>query len=105
MLNSAEFRTDFPVQQGHEESLSNDEAKAIAPWKLDPESGQDTLDKPVSEFKLIEQAQENKNKSKSEVLSPKSKYNSAIKACMGGSAAEAEHVWSMAGNVLMDIAI
>jgi hypothetical protein len=44
------------VQQGHEESLSNDEAKAIAPWKLNPESGHGTLDKLVSEFKQIKQA-------------------------------------------------
>jgi hypothetical protein len=60
------------------------------------------LDKPVSEFKLIKQAQENENKRKSEVLSPKSSCNPAIKDCVGGLAAEAERVWSMAGNVLMD---
>jgi hypothetical protein len=43
-------------QQGHEENLSDDEAKAIAPWKLDPESGEDTLDEPISEFEMIKQA-------------------------------------------------
>ncbi len=36
------------------------------------------------------------------MLSPKSKYNGAIKACLGGSAAEAECVRSMARNGLMD---
>ena len=67
------IRAVVKVQQGHEVSLSNDdEAKAIAPWKLDPESGQDTLGKPVSEFMLIKQARENENKRKSEVFSPKS---------------------------------
>ena len=44
------------VKQNHEENLSGDKAKAIAPWKLDPESGEDTLDKPISEFKMIKQA-------------------------------------------------
>ncbi len=50
------IRAVIKVQQGHEENLSNDEAKAIAPWKLDPESGEDTLDEPISEFKMIKQA-------------------------------------------------
>ncbi len=44
-------------QQGHEENLSDDKAKAIAPLKLDPESGEDTLNKPISEFEMIKQAQ------------------------------------------------
>ena len=44
------------VQQGHDENLSDDKAKAIAPWKLDPESGEDTLNKPISEFEMIKQA-------------------------------------------------
>ncbi len=90
------------VHQGHEENLSDDKAKAIAPWKLDPVSGEDTLDKPISEFKMIKHAQEKANKRKSAVVSPKSAYNPAIKECGGGSAAEAEHVWSMAGHVLTD---
>ncbi len=30
------IRAVIKVQQGHEENLSDDEAKAIAPWKLDP---------------------------------------------------------------------
>ncbi len=88
------------VQQGHEENLFNDKAKAIAPWKLDPESGEDTLVEPISEFKMIKQAQEKANKRKSAVVSPKFAYNPAIKECGGGSAAEAERVWSMAGHVL-----
>ncbi len=90
------------VQQGYEENLSNYKAKAIAPWKLDPESGEDTLDKLIAEFKMIKQDQENANKRKSAVESPKSAYDPAIKECVGGSAAEAERVWSMAGHVLTD---
>jgi hypothetical protein len=35
-------------QLGHEESLSDDEATAIVPWKFDPESDQDILEKPLS---------------------------------------------------------
>ena len=73
------------------ENLSDDEAKAIAPWKLDPESGEDTLNKPISEFKMMKQAQEKANKRKSAVVSPKSAYDPAIKECVGGSAAEACH--------------
>ncbi len=38
------------------ENLSNDEAKAIAPWKLDPESGGDALNEPISESKMMKQA-------------------------------------------------
>jgi hypothetical protein len=34
------------------------------------------------------------------MLSTKSVYDPAIKACVGGSAAEVERVWSMAGHVL-----
>jgi hypothetical protein len=34
------------------------------------------------------------------MLSTKSVYDPAIKACVGGSAAEVECVWSMAGHVL-----
>jgi hypothetical protein len=90
------------VQQGCEENLSDDEAKAIAPWKLDPESGEDTLNKPISEFKMIKQTGEKANKRKSAAVSPKSAYDPAIKECVGGSAAEAERVWSMAGHVLTD---
>ncbi len=36
------------------------------------------------------------------MVSPKSAYDPAIKECGGGSAAEAERVWSMAGHVLTD---
>ncbi len=90
------------VQQGHEKNLFDDEAKAIAPWKLDPESGEDTSDKPISEFKMIKQAREKANKRKSAVVSPRSAYDPAIKKCVGGSAAEAERVWSMSGHVLID---
>ena len=36
------------------------------------------------------------------MVSPKSAYDPAIKECVGGSAAEAEGVWSMAGHVLTD---
>ncbi len=96
------IRAFIKVQQGHEENLSDDKAKAIAPWKLDPESGEDTLNKPISEFKMMKQAQEKANKMKSAVVSPKSAYDPAIKECVGGSAAEAEGVWSMAGHVLTD---
>jgi hypothetical protein len=96
------IRDVIKVQQGHVENLSNDEAKAIAPWKLDPESDEDMLNKPISEFKMIKQAQEKANKIKSAVVSPKSAYDPAIKECVGGSAAEAERVWSMAGHVLTD---
>ncbi len=71
------------VQQGYEENLSNDEVKAIAPWKLDPESGEDTLNKPISEFKMMKQAQEKANKRKSAVVSPKFAYGPAIKECVG----------------------
>ena len=35
-------------------------------------------------------------------MSPKSAYDPAIKECVGGSAAEAERVWSMAGHVVTD---
>ena len=34
------------------------------------------------------------------MLSTKSVYDPAIKACVGGSAAEVERVWSMAGSVV-----
>jgi hypothetical protein len=47
------FQAMIKVQQGHEENLSDDEAKGIAPWKLDPESGEDTFDEPISEFKIL----------------------------------------------------
>ena len=50
------IRAVIKVQQGHEENLSNDKAKAIAPWKLDPESGEDTLNKQISEFEMMKQA-------------------------------------------------
>ncbi len=50
----------------------------------------------------MKQAREKANKRKSAVVSPKSAYDSAIKECVGGSAAEAERVWSMAGHVLTD---
>jgi hypothetical protein len=90
------------VQQGHEENLSDDEAKVIAPWKLDPESGDNTLDNPISEFEMSKQAREKSNKRKSAVVSPKSAYDPAIKECVWGSAAEAERVSSMAGHVLTD---
>jgi hypothetical protein len=53
----------------------------------------------MSEFDLLKQAQEEKKRTSS-VLFTKSAYNPAIKACVGGSAAEAERVWSMAGHVL-----
>ncbi len=96
------IRAVIKVQQGHEENLSNDKAKAIAPWNLDPESGEDTLNKPISEFEMMKQAQEKANKRKSAVVSPKSAYDPAIKECVGGSAAEVEHVWSMAGHVSTD---
>ncbi len=44
------------VQQGHKENLSDEEAKAIAPWKVDPEFGEDLLNKPIFEFEMIKQA-------------------------------------------------
>jgi hypothetical protein len=50
------IRAVIKVQQAHEENLSDDKAKAIAPWKLDPESGEDALNKPISEFKMMKQA-------------------------------------------------
>ncbi len=96
------IRAVIKVQQGHEENLFNDKAKAIAPWKLDPESGEDMLNKQISEFEMMKQAQEKANKRKSAVVSPKSAYDPAIKECGGASAAEAERVWSMAGHVLTD---
>ncbi len=96
------IRAVIKVQQGREENLSNDKAKAIAPWKLDPESGEDTLNEPISEFEMMKQAREKANKGESAVVSPKSAYDPAIKECVGGSAAEAERVWSMAGHVLTD---
>ncbi len=49
---------------------------------------------------MIKQAQEKANKRKSAMVSPKSAYDPVIKECVGGSAAEAERVWSMAGHVL-----
>ena len=88
------------VQLGKEESLTEDEANAIAPWKLDPESDQETLDTPTSEFESLKRARDNEKKRKSTMLSTKSVYDPAIKACVGGSAAEVERVWSMAGHVL-----
>jgi hypothetical protein len=60
------------------------------------------LDEHISEFEMIKQAQEKANKRKSAVVSPKSAYDPAIKECVGGSGAEAERVWSMAGHVLTD---
>ncbi len=36
------------------------------------------------------------------MVSPKSANDAAIKECVGGSAAEAERVWSMARHVLTD---
>jgi hypothetical protein len=47
------IRAVIKVQQGHEENLFDDKAKAIAPWKLDPESGEDKFDEPISEFEMI----------------------------------------------------
>ncbi len=80
--------------------MTEDEANAIAQWKLDPESDQETLDTPTSEFESLKQAQDNKKKRKPTMLLTKSVYDPAIKACVWGSAAEVERVWSMAGHVL-----
>ncbi len=60
------------------------------------------MNKLISEFKIIKQAREKANKTKSAVVSPMSAYDPAIKEYVGGSAAEAERVWSMAGHVLTD---
>ena len=51
---------------------------------------------------MMKQAREKADKRKSAVVSPKSAYDPAMKECVGGSAAEAERVWSMAGNDLTD---
>jgi hypothetical protein len=47
------IRAVIKVQLGKKESLTEDEANAIAPWTLYPESDQETLDTPTSEFESL----------------------------------------------------
>jgi hypothetical protein len=47
------IRAIIKVQLGKEESLTEDEANAIATWRLDPDSDQETLDTPTLEFKSL----------------------------------------------------
>lgn len=86
------------VQQRRESDLTEDEAKTIEPWKLKEES--DELEEPCSLFQ--QRIREREKKMKQVTQQFKSAYDPAIMHCVGGSAAEAERVWSMAGHVLTE---
>ena len=70
----------------------------IEPWKLAQES--EILEEPCSLFEQKIRDREQKIKqAKKQFMST---YDPAIMQCIGGSAAEAELVWSMAGQVLSE---
>jgi hypothetical protein len=98
------IRAVIKVQQKREDELDTEEARVIEPWKLHYEqpSSQDMCDvlEPLSTFELMNREQEQKKKSKKSNGVVKSKYNPALMHCVLGSAAGAEHFWSMAGKVL-----
>jgi hypothetical protein len=93
------------VQQGHEADLTIAEAEKIEPWKkVDPNelSAAQELEEPVvSIFELRNLEREHKKRKCVEGIGT-SAYDPAIKECVGGSAAEAERLWSMAGHVLTE---
>jgi hypothetical protein len=70
----------------------------IEPWKLAQES--EILEEPCSMFEQKIRDREQKIKQAKQQF--KSTYDPAIMQCIGGSAAEAELVWSMAGHVLSE---
>ena len=70
----------------------------IEPWKLAQES--EILEEPCSLFEQKIRDREQKIKQAKQQF--KSTYDPAIMQCIGGSAAEAERVWSMAGHVLSE---
>lgn len=94
------------VQQEREDELMEKEAESIQPWKIiDPEDlsdEQERLDTPISVFELKNKQREERKKEQNEKRKAISAYDAAIKECVGGSAAEVERVWSMAGHVLTD---
>ena len=94
------------VQQEREDDLTEKEAESIKPWKIiDPEDlsdSQERLDTPISVFELKNKQREERKKEQNEKRKGISAYGAAIKECVGGSAAEVERVWSMAGHVLTD---
>ena len=94
------------VQQEREDELTEKEAESIKPWKIiDPEDlsdEQERLDTPISVFELKNKQREERKKEQNEKRKAISAYDAAIKECVGGSAAEVECVWSMAGHVLTD---
>ena len=67
---------------------------------MNDDDDEEMLEKPGTLFQQMVRERE-KKKRLSEDHS-KSAYDPAIKYCIGGSAAEAERVWSMAGHVLTE---
>ena len=84
------------VQQRKEHDLTELEAEAIEPWKLAQDS--EILGEPCSLFEQKIRDREQKMKQAKQQF--KSNYDPAIMQCIGGSSAESERVWSMAGHVL-----
>ena len=87
------------VQQHGELDLTAAEAETIKPWKLDAQES-DILEEPCSAFE--QRIREREQRMKQAKQQFKSTYDPAIMQCVGGSAAEAERVWSMAGHVLSE---
>ena len=92
------INTVIKVQQQKEDELSEVEAMTIEQWKLSQES--EILEESCSMFEQKIRDQEQKIKHAKQQF--KSTYDPAIMQCIGGSAAEVERVWSMAGHVLSE---
>ena len=92
------------VQSGREDKLTQEETRKLAPYKvrtsLDDDEDEEMSETPGTLFQQMACKRE-KKKRLSEDLS-KSAYDPAIKYCIGGSAAESERVWSMAGHVMTE---
>ena len=86
------------IQQQKEGELTAEEAKTVEPWKLKEEL--EHLEEPCSLFE--QRIREREKKIKQATQQFQSSYDPAIMQCVGGSAAEAERVWSMAGHVLTE---
>ncbi len=81
--------------------MTTEEASTVDQWKKQSagDSAEDELQEPGTEFDIMNR-EWRKKKLKLAAGSGDSEYDSAIKHCVLGSAAEVERVWSMAGHVL-----
>ena len=93
------------VQSEREDQLNDDEASRLARYKVsasfDNDEVEEMLETPGTLFQQMAREREKKKRQEQDHLS-KSAYDPAIKYCIGGSAAEAERVWSMAGHVMTE---